>query len=556
MRLILVHLSDIHITGDADAILSRGQQIVDGIKNLEYSPDACVVTVTGDIAYSGSEGQYLQALNLMDELTQGLGVSLSRNGAREVSVETVIVPGNHDCDFSGDQSIRDLVVERLSREITDAPADPMINACTAVQANFFNFVQSLHADRATQPSTSGERMAYELELIVGEERIQFICLNTAWLSRLNETQGKLYFPTSLLPDARPDSTLTVALFHHPYNWMEATSARSLRKRLEDVSDLILTGHEHDLEYRTVRNLEDQQTTYFEGGLLQDPTDSSVSSFNCFILDTQRRRYKFGEFVWVDNRYTLKRGTRGMEAGGLEWVEFEGNRISRRGSRFQLSQEMEGFLDDPGSPLFHRDRETVKLSDILVTPDLLRTSYELERAPDIKDGEGLIAEIDGKSLILISGDTQSGKTCFAKHLFRRFVDTGRVPILVDAGGSPPTGDRLHGFVEQRFAQQYDTHIDAYRQLDRERRVVIVDDLEKLKGRKRHRAEFLRRLMESSGTVIVLANEFELDVEEVVNVREPSRSTRILPITEFSHSATLSGIASSNGGWNYPKGVSLK
>ncbi len=58
MKLMLLHLSDIHITSEDNSITQKYPYIVDAVKNLDYELDMCVVMVTGDIAYSGQEYQY------------------------------------------------------------------------------------------------------------------------------------------------------------------------------------------------------------------------------------------------------------------------------------------------------------------------------------------------------------------------------------------------------------------------------------------------------------------------------------------------------------------
>ena len=55
MKLLLVHLSDIHFTSDDDAITNKYHYIVDAVKNIDYSLSVCVVVVTGDIAFSGTD---------------------------------------------------------------------------------------------------------------------------------------------------------------------------------------------------------------------------------------------------------------------------------------------------------------------------------------------------------------------------------------------------------------------------------------------------------------------------------------------------------------------
>ena len=93
MKLLLIHLSDIHITGDDDVITGRHSQIVNAVKNLDYSLDLCVVVVTGDIAFSGTDEQYLVAFEFFENTKQLLSDNLSGPTERHtVPVHLIIVP--------------------------------------------------------------------------------------------------------------------------------------------------------------------------------------------------------------------------------------------------------------------------------------------------------------------------------------------------------------------------------------------------------------------------------------------------------------------------------
>ncbi len=72
MRLLLIHLSDIHVKGPKEVIFNRRGAIVDAVKNLDYSLDACVIVVTGDIAYAGKEDQLFHAWEFLDALKSDL----------------------------------------------------------------------------------------------------------------------------------------------------------------------------------------------------------------------------------------------------------------------------------------------------------------------------------------------------------------------------------------------------------------------------------------------------------------------------------------------------
>jgi len=91
-----VQLSDIHIADSNDVVFARPKEIVAAIRSLLYEASAAIVLVTGDVAFSGEESQYLSAIDLLDALKK----AISR---RADSLGPTLPPrnsGNHDCDFS------------------------------------------------------------------------------------------------------------------------------------------------------------------------------------------------------------------------------------------------------------------------------------------------------------------------------------------------------------------------------------------------------------------------------------------------------------------------
>ncbi len=61
MQIALLHLSDIHFTTARNPIGDRVQQIASAFHSITPTPDCCLVAVTGDIAFSGTQAEYGQA---------------------------------------------------------------------------------------------------------------------------------------------------------------------------------------------------------------------------------------------------------------------------------------------------------------------------------------------------------------------------------------------------------------------------------------------------------------------------------------------------------------
>ena len=77
MRILVLHLSDLHIKNDGNPILTRAKEIVNAVKNMDYNVEVAFIFFTGDIAFSGTPDQYEAALKFLDELQASIGEHLT-----------------------------------------------------------------------------------------------------------------------------------------------------------------------------------------------------------------------------------------------------------------------------------------------------------------------------------------------------------------------------------------------------------------------------------------------------------------------------------------------
>jgi DNA repair exonuclease SbcCD nuclease subunit len=140
MSIVLLHLSDIHIKTANDPILSRGKKIAACVFSSLPSASWVFIVVSGDIAYSGESEQYAIASKFLREIQACI------QEETKASVSFVVVPGNHDCDFSQNSGARKMLVKSI--ETSDAPdIDPsVVDQCTSIQIPFFEFRHSLEDD--------------------------------------------------------------------------------------------------------------------------------------------------------------------------------------------------------------------------------------------------------------------------------------------------------------------------------------------------------------------------------------------------------------------------
>ena len=523
MRVLVVHLSDLHIRSSEDPVLQRGPAIVAAVRNLDDSLDAALLVVSGDVAFSGASDELAEGYVLLDGIAEELRGALI--GPSPVPVYTVAVPGNHDCDFSRSGRLRDLVV-------TSALTDPEISldaaqleVCLAPQQPFYEeFLPGFAPLQQTASGPYDPRLYYEYIFEVpGGGAIEVRCANTAWLSQLNEGQGDLAFPAEAFQSNTQGAAVALTVFHHPYNWLESTQAKALRRAVESVSDVILTGHEHDGDYRMVRGRSGERSQYLEADALQTD-DPAQSAFHALVLDTDARQQRMVTVRWDGTRYAPD--------DDRDWEAFQVNRLRRRDA-FQLSSEHEAFLDDPGVELRHPVAGGLALSDVFVTPDLRRINASAVNLDTRIRGHKAFDELRAGARVLVTGDTQSGKTSFAKWLFRRYHDEGLVPVYIDPRGETlRPGRGLQRRVRSAFVNQYGPDLtDGYDQLAPEQRVVLVDDFHRATcDPTRH--SVLDALSKHAAHVFLFAHDLTTDLAEMVGPSALSQfdQYRLLP---FGH-----------------------
>src|SRR5688572_18092223 len=112
MKILIVQLSDIHIVESDDPVLFRTDAIINAVKNIDYDVEAVILLITGDIAFAGLDDQYMIAKTFLQSIYMGLKNQIDLYRAdKSVSINFVIIPGNHDCCLTGSEKARQLITK-------------------------------------------------------------------------------------------------------------------------------------------------------------------------------------------------------------------------------------------------------------------------------------------------------------------------------------------------------------------------------------------------------------------------------------------------------------
>lgn len=498
MKTLILHISDIHLReGHSNPSIPKFKFVAQAVQNEEPDLAGIIVVVSGDLAFGGQRAEYDLAKECLNTLSQEL---TKRTNVDDIHF--VFVPGNHDCDFTGNQKIRTLTIDAIRNG--EVPDDEMLECCCKPQLEFIHFRNEYPTGK---PHREESRLHWEYCIKSGDFTFEFRCFNTAWMSQLHEQQGALHIP-DLVCQRNSDafaSDYIVSVFHHPYNWMPAESFRKFKTLVEDSSDLILTGHEHEADHFQKYSFKSQEVNdYLEGAVFQEHDRSDRAGFHAVFVDSSIQRQRTVTFMWDKELFSA-------DSEKSPWVAYK--RGSRSGKRdFDLSSDFAAWLDDPGANYHHPAKADLKLSDIFVFPNL--KEFEISKKSDfiygaLIEGRDALKVLGSKRKVLVFGRQQSGKSTLAKILFRDLYVKNLTPVFVS--GDELTKKHLNfkhleELVESKFARIYrNPNLPAFKQLDKDKGVLIIDDFDHSSLNSTGRLKLLEVAAQRYDRLVILADD---------------------------------------------------
>ncbi len=502
MTVLIAQLGDIHFEEPNDPAVARAPNIGAAIAaEVDKHVETVVLAICGDAAYSGTKLQFTIATSFVEAVEQEI-----KTRCEGVAVIRLVIPGNHDCDFNGDQAARDGLLTLIKE--SEKPADSICEIVMSPLNEYFKFAKSLAGDNAI---TKAEQFYHAVDVEDGDGTLRLHLLNTAWMSTKHEQPGSLHFPLSAIAPPATRANCSIAVLHHPTNWFSQPHAmRPLRDRLREIASVILVNHEHTPEAREEVPLMDREgtatkTIYVSGGVIQEWGHKEICSFTLLNVDVEKKSLRLTRHELKDDGGNVFFECTGEETVGLSAMELS---VGPAGA--SLSKEMVEFLEDPGAPISHPHRDPripVKLSDIFLFPDLweLDSDHEGGDQKQIKSAK-VTEEILATDCSLITGGEKSGRSAIVKQLFMAAFDAGKVPVYLAGGDVPKKVDNLRKAIRKQVKTQYgNLSPDQFEQLKRDDRVVLVDDVHRMAPANAARKDLLKELERQFGTVILCGDD---------------------------------------------------
>jgi len=484
MSLIVVQVSDLHIKNEASKGAARISLLAGAIGSLRSKSENILLLLTGDIAFSGKRSEYEIAKFELDNLRERL---VKEWGFSDIRIAAC--PGNHDCDF-GSQSpaVRDALLKSVE---SGEGKEDIVAELSSVQEAFREFEISL--DTKFEELSS---VAKKANLEVGGTRINLLCANTSWSSRIKEVPGSLRMPGAMLPHVSQSEDLTIALLHHPLNWYEPQDGKAVSDWLDANTDIAMWGHEHrEDSFKVIRRRLGSSVQHYLARPLED--DSVECGFRCLVIESESQA--------TEVLFALRSGI--FVAGSQEESAIKRNPARQLG-QIRFSSAFKSFLSDPGGVFRHpRVERNLSLQDIFIEPSFrpfTSSAPELERIDRSINLGSLLDDIRKQPATAIFGVEQSGKTTFAKYLIEDARHHGLTPIYFDCERlkSSNSGD-VTAWIRASIEFQYESDcVDLVKQTSPASAVVVVDNIHEIPGSTQVVSGILDRLKIYASSVVYL------------------------------------------------------
>ena len=462
MKIAILHLTDLHFRGSDNIISNRVEKIHTALRLNLSDVKKIYIVVTGDIVERGEESGYIYAkkflLNLKDLFDQSLS---------NTEVKFIIIPGNHDCNFEYDTTLRRNNIKSMNYDTIGDEDNSVIDLCMEVQKDFWDFYSYFN-------ELPSNKLFFQILDEIDNKKICFNCFNTSWMSQKREVIN-LFFPVRKFDNTKKldKGDLNFSILHHPIVWFKPEGENNNRKELqsfiENNSSIILYGHEHEEEHKkSVELWSQRETMYFSGKILQDNKEGENSGFQLVTININDKKGWLKQYLWKKDLYISEK-TRTFKLNG----EVYGNK------KYKPNSDYINKLNTIKIPIKIENITDVKLSDFYVFPDLEKNDFENDDMESFYNAENLISGKDFNKCI-IEGENQSGKSSLIAMLYKKFIEIDKYPLIVDCKSfKTPDVDKV---LKKAFNEQYvnkKNDFERYIQDDKTKKVLLIDDLQNLK-----------------------------------------------------------------------------
>ena len=452
MRIIFLHLSDMHFKDQQGLNFFQIGKIVDAI-NIVGKFDNIVIVISGDIAYSGENNQYIIAYNCVGKIISGVKKKYGVSGKNHV----LCVPGNHDMDYT-DGCFTSKELQNIRNQ---KAYDKHIDAELLKQKAFYSFSEK-------NDCFSSHNVFCQKTLSFGDFQIEANLINSAIFSICEEDKGLHFIPqfciNELFVPTGADFVITV--MHHSPEWYTDMQKNSLEAIVYGKSSIVFYGHEHYLGNKTVSNEGDPIAIIQAGGKLCDNDNWTQSTFHLSVLDTNTFEYSQNKLVWNAKQQQYEK------TNGSTTILPRKPSLERR---MHVTDEFtKKLLED------EKHNITANFIDYYIFPRIQEDGVNGNVEKEHTTEESFISALLEKKKVLITGGYNSGKTALIKALFFALSKEFAV-IFCDITNI--RGKKADRMLRNCFIDIYgesESDFSRFLQIPKDRRIIIVDDIDQIKS----------------------------------------------------------------------------
>ncbi|MEC0232146.1 metallophosphoesterase [Paenibacillus alba] len=413
----VLHISDLHISNPEDPTAKRlRDSLLTDIKKVvdKHSLKIDAIAMTGD---SVDKGGNPEAYKIAEKFYKALLNDLNLSNDK-----LLFVPGNHDIPRR--EPVR-LLIQNGSKEdfMEEKRFSENWETLETRFSAFYNFTKSVNGNERPLSQYLG---ADSKIIQANNGVIKFLLLNSSWACTGETDFEKIMVGRwqlerlKLKKESNEVSDLTIALIHHPLDWLERNDRLFLIDYLTKKNclpvDLILHGHIHDGNISSYMSPDKRVTSFVTGIGYPDKTNDIATRTkvaNC--------RYSI---------YNINSNT-----GNVEVIL----RVSNENGTFVADTRLYDSAGETGILTYEYKKKTEKLVDLnAATKEILYSSNEVIEVDAVKivhewvgrEKELSVLENRKISVLAITGMGGQGKSALASELLRRNSRGGNA--LYEAG----------------------------------------------------------------------------------------------------------------------------
>ena len=480
MKIAIINFGDVHMHGvETNNIISTRMEPISRIIS-EYikTVDQFIILNVGDIAQSGQVEEYEMFAKWQDSLLERV-----RGVTGKTPLVHIAVPGNHDCDIPIDAAnFRKLIINEI---VNNGGIDKYtVEQCISCQNNFFQFIYS---DTHNFPNTD-QKIYNRVNFDVEGHTIAFHLYNSSWLCERYDSQGNLVIPRNIMHNNFEPSDISIAVMHHPFNWLDASNYRDVMDHMATLSDIVITGHEHASSHTGIE-IKAGRVNQMANGALQQFNSDIASEFQIFLCDFDDLSFERINCT-VDDAIKVHKD---------EKVFFEHVSMRRKLYLNPSSQ----FIRELSRDNFDGILVSGELSSIF-KPSPLRSAVESEEDTVITYID-LLNTVETEDKIAIYGPSLSGKSFLLKKLATELIKNGNFVVYAENGSiTTQKKNALTNYISKYIEEHYSVEEDIIWGLDKSKRIIIVDDFHLMTLGKQKASEFIKLAESLFGKVIVAMN----------------------------------------------------